>query len=129
MTMAADPSLIPLAFPAVADVDVTLALRQAAQARGVPFHVGITHSKDSYFGQHEPERMPVARELQDKWQAWVQGGTLCSEMEASTILVLSTILRCRAGGIMILGGTHSDLTNLLDTAVGGVRYLIELDRA
>jgi len=118
----------PLAFPAVADMDVTLALRQAAQERGVPFYVGITHSKDSYFGQHEPERMPVARELQDRWQAWVQGGTLCSEMESSTILVLSTILRCRAGGIMITGGTHSDLTNLLATAIGGVKNLIELDR-
>lgn len=118
----------PLAFPAVADMDVTLALRQAAQERGVPFHVGITHSKDSYFGQHEPKRMPVARDLQDRWQAWVQGGTLCSEMESSTILVLSTILRCRAGGIMITGGTHSDLTELLATAVGGVKNLIELDR-
>jgi uridine phosphorylase len=109
-------------------MDVTLALRQAAQERGVPFHVGITHSKDSYFGQHEPERMPVSRELQDRWQAWVQGGTLCSEMEASTIFVLSAILRCRAGGIMITGGTDSDLTNLLATAVDGVKNLIELDR-
>ena len=119
----------PTAFPSVADMDVTLALRQAALERGVPFHVGITHSKDSYFGQHEPDRMPVARELQERWKAWVQGGALCSEMEASTIFVLSTILRCRAGGIMILGGTHSDLTNLLATAVDGIKNLIELDRA
>ena len=119
----------PLAFPAVADLDVTLALRQAAINRGVPFHVGITQSKDSFFGQHEPKRMPVARELQDRWQAWVQGGALSSEMEASTIMVVSSVLRCRAGGIMITGGTHSDLTNLLETAVAGVKLLIEKDRA
>jgi uridine phosphorylase len=118
----------PLAFPAVADMDVTLALRQSAQDRGVPFHVGITQSKDSYFGQHEPERMPVARKLQDQWDAWVQGGALCSEMEASTIFVLSSVLRCRAGGIMIIGGTYSDLNKLLGTAMGGVKNLIELDR-
>ena len=42
--------------------------------------------------------------------------------------VLATILRCRAGGIMITGGTHSDLTNLLATAVAGVKNLIEQDR-
>ena len=118
----------PLAFPAVADLDVTLALRQAALEREVPFHVGITQSKDSFYGQHEPERMPIARKLQDRWQAWVQGGALCSEMEASTIFVLSSVLRCRAGGIMITGGTHSDLSNLLATAVAGVKRLIEQDR-
>lgn len=119
----------PLAFPAVADLDVTLALRQAAVQRGVPFHVGITQTKDSFFGQHEPERMPVGHELQQRWRAWVQGGALSSEMEASVIMVLSSILRCRAGGLMITGGTHSDLTNLLETAVAGVKLLIEQDRA
>ena len=118
----------PLAFPAVADLDVTLALRQAARDRGVPYHVGITQSKDSFFGQHEPERMPVANELQNRWQAWVQGGALSSEMEASTIFVVSSVLRCRAGGIMITGGTHSDLANLLETAVAGLKHLIERDR-
>jgi uridine phosphorylase len=119
----------PLAFPAVADLDVTLALRQAARNRGLPYHVGISQSKDSFFGQHEPERMPIARELQDRWQAWVQGGALSSEMEASTIMVVSSVLGCRAGGIMITGGTHNDLTNLLETAVDSVKLLIEQDRA
>lgn len=119
----------PLAFPAAANVDVTLALRQSARNRGVGYHVGITHSKDSFFGQHQPQRMPVARRLEDRWDAWVQGGTLSSEMEASAIFVVSSVLGCRAGGIMIAGGTHSDLTNLLETAVGAVKLLIEMDRA
>ena len=60
---------LPLEYPAVADFDVTMALRQAARNRGVPYHVGISQSKDSFFGQHEPERMPVARHLQDRWDA------------------------------------------------------------
>ena len=119
----------PLAFPAVADLDLTLALRQAAVKRGVPHHVGIVQSKDSFYGQHEPQRMPVARALQDRWEAWVQGGALSSEMEASAIMVVSSVLRCRAGGIMITGGTQNDLANLLATAVDGVKLLIEQDRA
>lgn len=117
----------PLAFPAVADHDVTLALRQAARQAGLPHHVGICQSKDSFYGQHEPERMPVAHRLQDRWSAWIQGGALASEMEASTLFVVSRVLGCRAGGIMIYGGTHGDLSNLLATAVAGVKLLIEED--
>ena len=118
----------PLAFPAVADHDVTLALRQAARNANLRHHVGICQSKDSFYGQHEPERMPVAHRLQDRWSAWVQGGALASEMEASTIFVVSRVLGCRAGGIMIYGGTHGDLSNLLETAVAGVKLLIERDK-
>ena len=74
------------------------------------------------------QRMPVAHQLQDRWSAWVQGGALASEMEASTIFVVSRVLGCRAGGIMIYGGTHADLSNLLETAVAGVKLLIERDK-
>lgn len=118
----------PLAFPAVADHEVTLALRQAARTANLRHHVGICQSKDSFYGQHEPQRMPVAHQLQDRWSAWVQGGALASEMEASTIFVVSRVLGCRAGGIMIYGGTHADLSNLLETAVAGVKLLIERDK-
>ena len=118
----------PLAFPAVADHDVTLALRQAARDADLPHHVGICQSKDSFYGQHEPERMPVAHRLQDRWAAWVQGGALASEMEASTLFVVSRVLGRRAGGIMIYGGTHADLSNLLGTAIAGVKILIEQDK-
>jgi uridine phosphorylase len=120
---------LPLAFPAVADHEVILALRDAARQRGVRHHVGVTHSKDSFFGQHEPQRMPVGRDLLDRWNAWIQAGVLCSEMEASTLFVLARLLRRRAGGIMIAGGTTSGLTNLIETAVHALRLLIERDRA
>ena len=118
----------PLAYPAVADHDVTLALRQAARDRSMRHHVGICQSKDSFYGQHEPETMPIARELQDRWNAWVMGGALSSEMEASTIFVVSRVLNCRAGGIMIYGGTHVDLSGLLETAIAGIANLIKLDK-
>jgi uridine phosphorylase len=116
---------LPLSFPAGADRDVTLALRAAARSRGVRHHVGVSHSKDSFFGQHEPQRMPVGRELQERWNAWVQAGVMCSEMEASTLFVVARLLGRRAGGIMLAGGTATDLSNLIETAVQGVRNLIE----
>ena len=119
---------IPLEFPAVADLDVTLALRQAARNIKVRHHIGMTHTKDSFYGQHEPERMPVSVKLQDRWNAWIKGGTLCSEMEASTIFVVSSFLKCRAGGIMFAGGTGEDLNILLKTTVSGLKILIEQDQ-
>jgi len=119
---------VPLEFPAVADLDVTLALRQAARNIKVRHHIGMTHTKDSFYGQHEPERMPVSVKLQDRWNAWIKGGTLCSEMEASTIFVVSSFLKCRAGGIMFAGGTGEDLNILLKTTVSGLKILIEQDQ-
>ena len=39
---------VPLSYPAVADLDVTLALREAAKKLNFPHHCGITHCKDSF---------------------------------------------------------------------------------
>jgi uridine phosphorylase len=120
---------IPLEYPAVADHEVVLALRASARARGARHHIGISHSKDSFFGQHQPQRMPVGPMLLDRWNAWIAGGVLCSEMEASTLFVVARLLGRRAGGIMIAGGTTSDLSNLIQTAVGAIGNLIRSDAA
>ena len=135
------PQYMPLAFPAVADLDVTLALRQAAERLGVRYHVGITHSKDSFYGQRQPERMPVAEQLLSRWKAWIAGGVLCSEMEAAAIFVVSSVLGKRAGGIMLVVGNQAlpplppeeyakrtDLGPLIRTAIEGVETLIRKDR-
>jgi uridine phosphorylase len=132
---------IPLAFPAVADLDVTLALREAAERLGVRYHVGITQSKDSFYGQRQPERMPVADQLLSRWKAWIAGGVLCSEMEAAAIFVVSSVLKKRAGGIMLVVGNQDlpplppeeharrrDLGPLIRTAIEAVKTLIKKDR-
>ena len=88
------------AFPAVANYDVVTALRQAAAQSGYPFHLGVSHSKDSFYSEVEMERMPHARRLQERWAAWVAMGVLCSEMETATLFIVSSYLRCRAGAVM-----------------------------
>ena len=129
---------LPMEFPAVADVDVVLAMREAAERLGNPYHIGPSHSKDSFYGQHAPERMPIAPQLNDRWRAWVQGGAICSEMEAAIIFILASIYRKRAGGIMLMGINQEseepvepvrDQTELLKTAIEGVKILIEQDKA
>lgn len=40
----------PIEFPAVADLDVTNALVQAAKALDLSHHVGVVQCKDSFYG-------------------------------------------------------------------------------
>ena len=119
---------MPLAFPAVADLDVVECLRNACEILNAPYHVGISHSKDSFYGEVEPDRMPMANLLKERWQAWVKCGVLCSEMEAAALYVIARILGIRAGGLMVAHGTHNSLELLCKTAVESVRQLIHLDQ-
>ena len=50
---------IPIEYPAVADRHVVAALADSAKQLGYNFIEGITQSKDSFYGQHEPENMPA----------------------------------------------------------------------
>ena len=93
---------MPIEFPAVADLDCTVALRDAAKEMGVPYHVGVVQCKDAYYGQHAPEEKPVSYELLNKWDAWIKGGTLVSEMESAALFtVCATLPGARAGACML----------------------------
>lgn len=93
---------VPIEFPAVADLDITLALRESAKELNVPYHTGVVHCKDSFYGQHNPERMPVSYELENKWNAWIKSGALCSEMETSALFTTASTLRLHAGAILLV---------------------------
>lgn len=130
---------LPIEYPAVADFSVTAALKQAAVDQGVPHHVGVVQCKDSFYGQHSPQRMPVKGELLAKWEAWIKGGALVSEMETAALFVVSSVLRVRAGAVMLCiwnqerdraGLPHEevhDTQGVIDLAIGAVKRLIVED--
>lgn len=89
----------PPEYPAVADASVLFALRQAAKTMGFRTHIGVVQSKDSFYGQHSPDRMPVASALREKWNAWKALGVLASEMETAAIFVVAASLGVRAGAV------------------------------
>lgn len=122
---------MPIEFPAVADIEIVGALQTAARKTGARHRLGITQSKDSFYGQHEPERMGVAQDLLNRWRAWEIGGAICSEMEASALFVIASMLRVRAGGVMMVHAKEPmpPLDILLETAVQGLRELIAIDKA
>jgi len=93
---------LPIEFPAVADFEVVNALREGAQKLGLRVHTGISQSKDSFYGEVERTRMPLAQQLEEHWNALIAGGAMCSEMESAAIFILSSIYRKRAGGVMLV---------------------------
>lgn len=121
---------MPIEFPAVCDLEVVTAMRAAVNRLGVRYQVGISHSKDSFYGEVEPERSAISEELKDLWRAWQIGGAICSEMEISTICVVSSILRARAGGIMAMHGEgdFGPLDGLIVAAIESVKELIKMDK-
>ena len=87
----------PLEFPAVPHFDVLTALVDAAKAMGHPWHAGVVQCKDSFYGQHSPQRMPVSYELESKWEAWKRLGVLASEMESAALFTVAAALGVRCG--------------------------------
>ncbi|MCH5293206.1 MAG: uridine phosphorylase [Treponema sp.] len=92
----------PIEYPAVASLDCVNALVGAAKSMKVPFHTGVVQCKDSFFGQHEPEIMPVSYELENKWQAWLRMGCLASEMESAALFIAGQFLRVRVGSCFLV---------------------------
>lgn len=93
---------VPIEYPAVADVDLVVALRDAARELGYSNHTGTVHCKDSFYGQHSPKRMPVAYDLEHKWQAWIKAGVLCSEMETASLFTVASVLKMKAAAVLLV---------------------------
>ncbi len=135
---------LPIEFPAVADPEVVAALREGCRVLGYTHYAGISHSKDSFYGEVERKRMPMAGYLEDKWNAYVAGGAICSEMESAALFILAGIYRKRAGTITSIINSSElaemdmkDANKKMDTgdenrvikaAVEGLKLLIQKDR-
>ena len=131
----------PIEFPAVADFDITLALRQASEELGYCTHTGVVQCKDSFYGQHSPARMPVSFELEQKWEAWKRLGVLASEMESAAMFTVAAALGVRSGACFHViwnqerekAGLdqieNDDTGSAVRVAVEALRRLIREDRA
>lgn len=129
----------PIEFPAVANQDIIRALAEAAKGGGRCFHIGVVQSKDSFYGQHEPESKPVSYELMQKWEAWIKCGCLASEMETAALLIAGSCLRVRVGAALLTIANQErekaglenlqvhDMEEVIRTIMDGLRILIRED--
>lgn len=129
----------PIEFPAVADLDITNALIASAKELGQTYHVGVVQCKDAFYGQHNPELMPVSYELLNKWEAWKRLGCLASEMESAALFVVASALHVRCGSNFLVMANQEreaagldnpvvhDVDMAIRVAVGAIRNLIKQD--
>lgn len=130
----------PIEFPAVADLEVANALAAAAKKLNMPYHTGVVQCKDAFYGQHDPERMPVSYELLNKWEAWKRLGCKASEMESAALFIVAAHLGVRCGSDFLVVGNQErqeagldnpivhDTEAAIKVAVEAIRRLIQADK-
>ncbi|MBP3493356.1 MAG: uridine phosphorylase [Oscillospiraceae bacterium] len=131
----------PIEYPAVANFEVTTALVQAAKNLDKRLQVGVVQCKDSFYGQHDPKRMPVSYDLLQKWEAWKRLGVKASEMESAALFVVANALGCRCGSCFHViwnqereaAGLDQDMSEDTSSAIAvgveALKLLIAADKA
>lgn len=131
---------VPIEFPAVANLDVVNALVKASKTLKKSYHAGVVQSKDSFYGQHSPEKMPIGYDLINKWDAWIKCGCLASEMESASLFIVGSYLRVRVGSVFLVVANQErekaglenkqvhDTECAIEVAIEAIRNLIKEDR-
>lgn len=113
--------LVPLAWPAVADPEVTLALRAAAAGTGLTVHGGVVLTADNFYPS------PV---LPNDLHLWQQAGAVAVEMEVSALLTIASMNGVAAGAVLAIDGNplaakdesmadYAPFREIVDRAVDG----------
>ncbi len=130
----------PLEFPAVADFDITAALKEAGEALGYRIHTGVVQCKDAFYGQHAPEKSPVYYELLQKWESWKRLGVKASEMESAALFVVAAALGVRCGSCFhvvwnqerekagLFQPMTEDTTGAIRVGIEGLKLIIAADK-
>ncbi len=123
----------PIEYPAVPDLEVTNALVRAAEKLGAVYHTGVVQCKDSFYGQHQPEKHPVSYELLNKWDAWLKMGCMASEMESAALFIAGAYRRVRVGSVfLVIANQEREKQGLPNLQVhdtdGAVRAAVEAVR-
>ena len=130
----------PIEYPAVPDFYVTSSLVQACRDLGLTYHTGVVQCKDSFYGQHSPARMPVAKQLEEKWEAWKKLGVLASEMESAALFTVAAARGVRCGSCFHVIWNQEreaagldqkeshDTSSAIRVGVEALRLLIQKDR-
>lgn len=115
---------VPIEYPAVADRKVVEALAFAAKKHNKKYLEGITQSKDSFYGEVDPDCAPDGERLKARWEIWRKSNVMASEMESAALFVISSIRGKRASSIM----SFKDMESTIQIACDAVRELIRQDK-
>ncbi len=104
---------------------IVTALAESAKKNNYSFIEGIAQSKDSFYGQHDPDGLPNGPRLKERWEAWKQGNVVAPEMETSALFVISQIRKVKAGAIMAYEEMNRET---IQVAMDAVSILIEQEK-
>ena len=91
--------LLPLSYPAIADLETTQALIDAARSRpDVRFGTGVVMSTATFYPGALPDERPV----------WRQAHLVGIEMELATLFVIAGLRGIRAAGILTVDGNPEE---------------------
>lgn len=131
----------PIEYPAVPDYSIVMALKAAAEEIQARYHLGVVQCKDSFYGQHSPDSMPIASQLNANWEAYIRTGALTSEMESATLFIVGSTRRVRVGSVLLVVANQTrrklgledvqvhDTELAIKVAVKAIEKLIEADHA
>jgi uridine phosphorylase len=128
-------------YPAVADYAAVAALVEAANTLGHRAHLGITATAPGFYGaQGRPiPQLPIR--FPDIADEMTRQGVINFEMEASALLVLAGLAKCRAGVVCtayaqrvsgaFVQGAQKDRAEAacIETGLEALRLLAEMDEA
>jgi len=130
---------VPLSYPAVANLDVTVALRDAARSLKVRHHTGIAHCKDAFYTEgSDMDELPLGSKTRQMWDAWYKSDVQSTSMESAALYVVCSIRRVRAGEVLaIIGLTYDDkpivakvgVEDAIKVAIEAVKLLAAQDKA
>lgn len=127
---------LPPEYPAVADPEVAAILFETARKLNLPCHLGLVESKDSYYGQVEPDSSPMRDLLGQEWRRMMESGVLATEMECSPLFIIGTVRKIRTGAIVKVMVNHNtapelvvnDEDDLIQAAVEALKQIIRHTR-
>jgi uridine phosphorylase len=127
-------------FPAVADYEAVAALIEAAERLGYRYHVGVTATAPGFFGAQGRPMPQLPIRYPDLAEEMARQRVMNFEMEASALLVLASLARCRAGVVcavyanrttgVFVSGDAKDAAEAacIETGLEGLLVLAEMDR-
>ena len=127
-------------YPAVAHYEAVAALIEAAEQLGHRYHVGLTATAPGFFGAQGRPIPELPIRYPDLAEDMARQRVMNFEMEASALLVLSSLARCRAGVVCAVYANRTtgefvsgELKNeaeaaCVDTGLESLAILAEMDR-
>lgn len=136
---------LPKDYPCTASFEVVEALKHAAEKTsseklGNRYHIGVVHSKDSFYGEVEPQSSPVSADITQRWDSYLRCGCLTSEMESAAVFAVCTAHKKRRGAVFtalwnverskqgLEDNITYDSTRAIECAVEAIKILIQQDK-